>query len=279
MINMVEPIYYRHDDVSYEHVSFHLHDCFEVFFLMDGSLDYFIEKEIHAMRGGDIVITNTREIHMPAFEPGKNYDRVVLQFDPILLRQYKTPSFDVFSCFLDRPIGRGNFCRLTHSEQSDLKRIFGQMERVTERPTAEAEILKGIYLAELVVFLNSIYDLRKSDCRESPPLSGYLLEVLEYIDVHLDQCLSLETLEREFHISRYHLSRQFKRAFGSNIHQYISFKRISLAKELLAHGQSVTAACMNSGFNDYSNFLKKFKRTVGMTPGRYRQRMVNQSIR
>jgi len=54
-----------------------------------------------------------------------------------------------------------------------------------------------------------------------------------------------------------------------NLHEYIIFKRVARAKKLLMEGKSVTETCHLSGFNDYSNFIRTFKRTVGISPGKY----------
>ena len=61
----------------------------------------------------------------------------------------------------------------------------------------------------------------------------------------------------------------FKEETGTTLNRYITAKRITIAKELLSGGSSVTDACMSCGFRDYSNFLKAFTKAVGVSPKKY----------
>jgi AraC-like DNA-binding protein len=103
------------------------------------------------------------------------------------------------------------------------------------------------------------------------PLPAALIPILDYIDSHLDADLTLGALGRRFYMNPSHLSRLFKKGTGSNIHEFIIYKRISQAKKLLGDGCGVTETCSRCGFNDYANFLRMFKRKVGVSPGRYRR--------
>lgn len=51
-----------------------------------------------------------------------------------------------------------------------------------------------------------------------------------------------------------------------SIYQYIIKKRVTISRDMLLNGASVTGACMECGFNNYSNFLKAFKREFGCNP-------------
>lgn len=106
-----------------------------------------------------------------------------------------------------------------------------------------------------------------------------LVPILDFIGQHLSEELTLQTLEKEFFINKFYLSRLFKNSIGSNLHEYIIFKRISRAKKLLSEGLNVTETSIQCGFNDYSNFLKLFKRTVGISPGKYNKSIKDVFIR
>ena len=53
--------------------------------------------------------------------------------------------------------------------------------------------------------------------------------------------------------------------------RYILVRRVALAKSLLAQGYTVAETCHLSGFNDYSNFIRTFKKVTGATPGKFRR--------
>ena len=62
----------------------------------------------------------------------------------------------------------------------------------------------------------------------------------------------------------------FNRYCGTTVTKYIISKRITEAKKLLSNGKSVTETAFASGFNDYANFIRTFKKTVGVPPGKYK---------
>ena len=94
-------------------------------------------------------------------------------------------------------------------------------------------------------------------------------QILLYINENLTEDLSLNLLSDRFYISKYYLNRQFKQFTGLSLYQYIMKKRLIVARNMLRGGSSVMDACLQCGFNDYSNFLKAFKREFGKLPKEY----------
>ena len=86
----------------------------------------------------------------------------------------------------------------------------------------------------------------------------------------IQSCLDTKTFAAaHFYLSSSYLCRIFKDETGTTINRYITAKRISRAKALLAEGYSVTETCGMCGFQDYSNFLKAFTKAVGISPKKY----------
>ena len=81
--------------------------------------------------------------------------------------------------------------------------------------------------------------------------------------------LTLDSLAEQFYISNYHLGHLFKQFTGLSLYQYIMKKRLTVARNMLTLGTPVTTACIECGFNDYSNFLKAFKREFGCNPSNF----------
>lgn len=88
---------------------------------------------------------------------------------------------------------------------------------------------------------------------------------------NLTQELTIQNLASHFYLSPSYLCKIFKSETGTTINRYITAKRITHAKALLAEGYSVTDVCPMCGFNDYSNFLKAFTKAVGISPKKYAQ--------
>lgn len=93
-----------------------------------------------------------------------------------------------------------------------------------------------------------------------------LKQVIEYVDQHLDQNLTLATLAAIAHMSPSYFSALFKQSTGLAPHQYVIHCRINRAKQLLLQGVSVAEVALNLGFSHQSHFSRHFKRLVGVTP-------------
>lgn len=91
-------------------------------------------------------------------------------------------------------------------------------------------------------------------------------QVISYINENITCNLSLDELSDRFHISKFYLCKQFKNHAGITVYQYIMKKRLTLSLDMLQKGTPVTIACRKCGFNDYSNYLKAFKREFGKNP-------------
>jgi AraC family transcriptional regulator len=95
--------------------------------------------------------------------------------------------------------------------------------------------------------------------------------VLEYIEVHLEQDLSVGRLAAIASLSHFHFARSFKQATGRSPHQYVSDRRLCHAKSLLADSdrslEEIARACC---FSSQANFSRAFYHATGVTPGRYR---------
>jgi AraC family transcriptional regulator len=101
---------------------------------------------------------------------------------------------------------------------------------------------------------------------------GRLRAVVEYIEDHLDDGLSLEKMAAVARLSTYHFAHQFKRATGLPPYQYVIMRRVERAKQLLEGGGNLPLAqvAARSGFADQSQFSHHFKRLASVTPGRFR---------
>ena len=96
-------------------------------------------------------------------------------------------------------------------------------------------------------------------------------QVFRYIHAHLTEEITLETLEREFFVSRHHLIREFRKRTGQTVHRYIIKARLDLCRQYIAQGYSITEVYRMGGFGGYNHFFRAFKQAYGMTPGEYRE--------
>ena len=93
-----------------------------------------------------------------------------------------------------------------------------------------------------------------------------------YVEKNLAEPLCAERICRDLHLSKTMLYRLFNDHIGCGVNQYITAKRIQLAKELLLHSAlSVSEICERVGFSNSTYFCRLFKQKTGISPLRYRK--------
>ena len=87
---------------------------------------------------------------------------------------------------------------------------------------------------------------------------------------HYTQDIPLKEVAALFHLNASYVSQLIKAETGQTYTQYVTQLRIGKAKELLrTTNLSLAQVSEAVGFNDYFYFIKKFKREVGVTPGKF----------
>ncbi len=96
--------------------------------------------------------------------------------------------------------------------------------------------------------------------------------LLDYIDLHLDNALSVEELSREANFSRFHFQRQFSHYVGMSVTRYVQLLRLRRASYQLAfepHRRIIDIA-LDAGFENPESFSRAFKNCFGQTPSQFR---------
>ncbi|WP_309112148.1 AraC family transcriptional regulator [Saccharothrix sp.] len=94
----------------------------------------------------------------------------------------------------------------------------------------------------------------------------------DLLDSNIQQGLSLTTAARELNANPTHLIRSFSREYGIPPHQYLTGRRVDLARRLLLAGMPPAEAATTAGFHDQPHLTRHFKRLVGVPPGHYAPR-------
>ena len=96
-------------------------------------------------------------------------------------------------------------------------------------------------------------------------------QLVDYIETHLADPLSLSELAGLCALSEYHFARMFRESFGLPPHQYLLARRIHHARQLLrSTRRAFGAIALECGFASASHFNNRFRQVVGATPGEYR---------
>jgi AraC family transcriptional regulator len=97
-------------------------------------------------------------------------------------------------------------------------------------------------------------------------------QVQDFVQAHLSQDLSLETLAQQTGFSPYYFTRMFRQTTGESPHQFVLRQRIEHAQHLLKETDlPIAHVALESGFANQSHLTQAFKRQIGLAPRAYRQ--------
>ncbi len=96
-----------------------------------------------------------------------------------------------------------------------------------------------------------------------------VLEATEFLRANLERPVGSLELEAISGLDRFTLARQFRKVLGTSPHRYLLMRRLERARQMIATGESLAGAALETGFADQAHFTRHFKRAYGITPGRW----------
>jgi len=96
-----------------------------------------------------------------------------------------------------------------------------------------------------------------------------ILRCRDYLQANAERTVTSEELEEVGGFDRYTTARQFRKLLGTSPHRYLIMRKLDRAKALLSQGSSLADVAADTGFADQAHFTRHFKKTFGMTPGRW----------
>ena len=244
----------------------HIHDCCEVFFCISGGKSFLIGGQIYDVNDNDIFIINQYEAHKITYGSDASFRRYVFQISPEFLHGCSTRETDLSKCFYPHKHGFDHCVHLNDSEADKLKERLHQLS--CDFGYADDIIKRGIMIEMLVDINRKVLEREGVDSRSRSNKAVNL--AMDYINRNFGEPMTLQSVAKASYVSVNQLCRLFSEHCGTTVAKYITSKRITEAKKMLALGKSVTEVAMLCGFGDYSGFIRVFKKTVGVTPGKYK---------
>lgn len=249
-------------------MNIHIHDCYEMYFSITGGKQFLIDNKFYDIDPGDLFIINQFESHYLSKIDQMIHERIVVSIHPDLIKMLSTKNTDLSTCFTKRTKGCSHRLHLTTEQQ---QRFYYYINKITSIDSYGSDIIEKACFMELLVMINSIYteNLNLDSSVSDYKYNQQVEQIIQYINQNICDSITIEFLAKHFYLSDSYICRIFKSATGTTINKYITARRISIAKSLLSSGMSVSDVYSQSGFNDYSNFLKAFTKAVGVSPKKY----------
>lgn len=261
-----EIFHYRDTDPA--SVTLHYHDFYEILFFLGGTVDYRIEGHTYRLETGDLLLIAPQALHQPSIQPDAPYERFVLWIDPGYLQSISAPSMELSGCFGNDITGPINLLRPPKVQQVSLVQMISRMNREYQSSHPGSGIYAQGLLQQFLVEINRLALQTTSRIRrvEDPDLVS---QVLAHIGIHYRENITLESLANDFYVSKYHLSHEFSHRVGTSVYRYVIFRRLMLARQLIAAGSAPGDIYQQCGFGDYANFYRAFKSEYGISPRQF----------
>lgn len=259
-------------DSRAQKLDYHYHEFDKLIFFLGGNVTYMVEGVTYFLQPWDVLLVQHNLIHKPIIDPGEPYERVVVWLGRNYLTERSSPQEPLDQCF-DLARERGfHLLRADGERRLQYMQIIRQLEEALRSQEFGAARMADTLCQQLLIGINRevLRSRTAQEERDSYRVDPKMEEVLKYITSHLEEELSVDLLAKRFFISRYYLMHRFKDVTGYTVHQYISQKRLLRAGELIRQGVPVMKAAEQSGFSDYSTFLRAFQKTFHMSPKEFR---------
>ena len=247
----------------------HIHDQVELLYNIRGGDTFYINDTIYTMEPHDLFIVPPMQMHKVNYATDGSYERYVINLYPQLfdvLEQIPRLKLDVRKQFEE---AGGPFPYKVNLSPKQQEEFMGYCDRYISTQGRNWSILRLSVLLELIAFISVVFsEAGQVEAVKLKP-SSWPDQVLYYIEQNFCRPLTVSDSADALFINEKHLCRLFKQATGTTVNRYIIQRRVVEAKKLLYEGKSVKEVYQASGFNDYSNFIRTFKKLVGVPPGKF----------
>lgn len=264
-LNSEFKLFHLTDKETHE-IKTHYHDFDKITIFIKGKVSYMIEGKSYELKPYDIVLVRHNDMHQLSVDNREIYERIIVYISPNFMNAYKTESYDLNFCFQKAKEEQSNVLRIPSLEKSSLFRSIVRLEKSFADEGYATELYRQVLFLEFMVHLNRAALKNHLEFIDTENNHSKVSEILQYINDHLTDELSIDRIADNFFVSKYYMMRQFKQETGYTMGNYISRKRLLLAKELILSGIPSTQACFDCGYKDYSTFSRAYKRFFSESP-------------
>ena len=239
----------------------HWHTSVEIFAVMEGRLDFFVNKDEYPLKAGEQIIINSNEIHsIHAVEKNKT---VVLQIPLKQFENYFTAQ---------------RYIRFRGQEELVDKKLASLLRKLyhvySERKIGYEFRTISIFYEIMYILVKDyrVTETREKDIRHSRRLDA-LSKITTYMREHYREELKLSDVAATFGYSDAYLSRMFQKYAGINYKDYLQAIRTEHGyRQLIETKMTISDISMENGFPNNKAFSKAFYKKYGIMPAEFRKR-------
>lgn len=263
---------YYYNDTKPLTVHAHTHPYYEFYFFLEGDVSYIIRNDCFPLQFGDFVVVPPGIRHHACINNNtKPYRRFVFWVSADYMQWIAEicPSFS----FVTEELSDSSPVYLFHNDRiafnSILRNIIHFLEEIHGNNYGKEDNVTLRALSLLMNLCRIMHNQLYPDAAR--PKQDLYRKVLDYIENHLEENITLDRLAEIFFVSKYHIAHTFKEHIGLSVHQYILKKHLLAVRSALLVNEQISKVYTLYGFSDYPGFFRAFKKEFGMSPKAYRQ--------
>lgn len=265
---------YLHSDFKLFHIidstkkefDYHYHDFHKILIFLSGNVSYIVEGKQYSLQTNDIILINAGEIHKPVIHDHKPYERIILYISPDFFLNFKKEDCNLSLCFEFIKRQESNLIRINNKSSEKILSVLFEFASSFQRDDFGILLYQKIKLVEFLILLNQKMLSNDVDYISAVTTNPTVLTMIRYINEHISEDLSIHHIAAFMYLNHSYIMHLFKSETGYTIGNYITEKRLFLARQYIARGYSVTEACYQSGFKNYSNFYHAYKNKYHSSP-------------
>lgn len=249
----------------------HHHAEFEIGLIKAGTGVYKVGDKEYPIQKGDIFLFSTDEHHCITEINGEDEMVIMnIHFAPRLVwSQRGIFNTELLKIFLER---KQSFSNRLCADMEVTERVGSfmlKMEKEFGNASAQYELMVKVNLLSILVELTrSLADeINETDIGAKSASFEKMYATMDYIDNNISKDLELSELASIAGMNKTYFSTLFKKLNGMSPWDYITVRRIDLARKLLSETDSnILEIAMLCGFNNTANFNRAFRKVTGKTP-------------
>ncbi len=248
---------------------YHYHKIIQILFLVKGEAVLYLNGKKFNVKDLDFIYINKMDKHK--LIPDLNTSIVyVLEFDPALLKNKKLDSISEFYNNLN------DENKIISIDSPNLSKVILNLKDMLyeiQYKYEDYQLFLENRLVDILLLIKRHYIIKEPEFNQTDEdeyNKNIIKNVLDYIETHYYEKLTLDTIAHTAHLSKRQFTRIFKKVTGITFVEYLNNIRIKKAQEMLSTSNNeIIYVCFETGFNDLSYFYRLFKKYTGLTPKEY----------
>ena len=232
-----------------------------------------IEGNTYDLASGDIIILNYDELHCVSIE-SEFCERITLYLNESIYKNYEEEIIDLLNVFYHKKRGEGNIIKAATVQDNGLNILLEEIYNCLTQQSTVFELVALGKITELLSRIKTTQFQNKDSKTQLSTKNSVIDKTIKYINLHFLEEISCDEIAQEMYLNKYYLSKLFKENVGITLWEYIINRRILYFNDLIRQNFSIEYAYRKSGFNNYSNFYRLYKKRIGISPQDFKRNLI-----